>query len=80
MKHLEVFNYRGYGDYGCSKCKAPLVGYFTAIGEVSDEAGYEWRSFCPKCAKELGIADNYEVTPHIQELYNTYPDAPFLRD
>ena len=80
MKQLEVFNYRGYGDYGCSKCKAPLVGYFTAIGEVSDEAGYEWRSFCPKCAKELGIADNYEVTPYIQELYNTYPDAPFLGD
>lgn len=80
MKQLEVFNYRGYGDYGCSKCKSPLVGRFTAIGEVGDEEGYEWRSFCPKCATELGIADNYEVTPYIQELYNTYPDAPFLRD
>lgn len=80
MKQLEVFNYRGYGDYGCSKCKSPLVGRFTAIGEVSDEDGYEWRSFCPKCATELGIADNYEVTPYIQELYNTYPDAPSLGD
>lgn len=80
MKQLEIFNYRGYGDYGCSKCKLPLVGRFTAIGEVSDEDGYEWRSFCPKCATELGIADNYEVTPYIQELYNTYPDAPSLVD
>lgn len=47
MKQLEVFNYRGYGDYGCSKCKSPLVGRFTAIGEVSDEDGYEWRIFLP---------------------------------
>lgn len=78
MKHLEIFNYRGLGDYGCSRCKTSLIGYFKAIGESSDEEGYEWRSFCPKCAKELNIADSYEVTPYIQDLYNTYPDAPLL--
>lgn len=35
MKQLEVFNYRGYGDYGCSKCKSPLVGRFTSICNIS---------------------------------------------
>lgn len=78
MKQLEIFNYRSFGDYGCSRCKTPLTGYFTAIGEVSDEEGHEWRSFCPKCAMELNIADSYEVTPYIQDLYNIYPDAPLL--
>lgn len=80
MKNLNVFNYRGYGNYGCSKCKTPLVGTFTAIGDVKDEEGYEWRSFCPKCAAELNIANATEVTPYIQELYNAYPDAPLLED
>lgn len=80
MKQLEIFNYRGYGDYGCSKCNAPLIGKFTAIGEVSDEEGYAWRSFCPTCAASLNIDNKVEVDSYIEELYDKYPDAPLLSE
>lgn len=78
MKNLEVFNQRGFGDYSCSSCRTPLLGTFTAIGEVGDENGYEWRSFCPRCESKLGIATISDSDPKLNEIYSNYPIPDYL--
>lgn len=52
MKELEMFRNMFYGDYVCSGSGKILKGLCYCVGEVDDEEGYNWRSFCEEFWKE----------------------------
>ena len=63
---VKVFEYQLYGNYRCSKCGEPLFKCIS-IGEVEDEDGYNWRSFCKDDYEELkasGMTD--------EEIYDSF--------
>ena len=60
----------GYGEYQCScGCGKKLIGRYAIVSEESDEEGYEWRGFDPKCWVEIGLTTDAEI-------YAKYPAAP----
>lgn len=68
---LRLKNY-GYGEYGCSKCGAPLHGWYMVVSTEDDaDEGMEWRSFCNSCEKVVKDCSD-------EQLYEKYPESPYL--
>lgn len=69
-KELERGANKMYGDYVCSKCGKPLMGWVNFVGEVEDDEGHYWRTFCNDCWP--GIEHMSDA-----EIYAQYPEAPY---
>lgn len=70
MMKLVVGVNRGYGEYLCSKCKSPLNGLYSFVGEEKDDEGYEWRGFYPTCWDKV----RHQAQ---EDLYANYEPAPY---
>ena len=55
------FTTRRYGDYKCCQCHKPLVGIVNTVGDVEDEEGYEWRTFCNRCWNDVQEKTDAEI-------------------
>lgn len=71
----------GYGvSICCSACESEITDdkgtavnnqlCYHAVGRVSDDEGYEWRSFCRTCWDEIQSLTD-------EEIYNRYEPASF---
>lgn len=73
--------FRPYAHVRCCNCGKilgvasvkynPETDLALCVGKKEDEEGYEWRSFCPKCAKAVqGMSAS--------EIYAKYPASEFV--
>ena len=78
---LEVIKNRAYGNYRCSCGCGKILGvssgsvamYAYGVAEVTDDEGYAWRMFTPKCWERISSQYDIKSQDDLNLIYNSYP-------